>query len=202
MAVIVSGQDKARTLKELAESMRADPSSAFFGSVGTPSSNGGGLAAAWMAHVMGVEIHGVPYTSTAAILTDVSGSRLRYVFTSAASVKGMLESGNLKALGVAADAEVSDFPGVPTIQDAGFNKFNSVNWDQWVGLFAPKDTPPEALEALNSALNAAIDDPQVVAELTKVGLQPFRRRSLKEAKDFWNQQFDAWTALLKQLHFM
>jgi tripartite-type tricarboxylate transporter receptor subunit TctC len=40
---------------------------------------------------------------------------------------------------------------------------------QWYGFGAPKNTPPEIIEQLNKAVNAALDDPKMKARLADFG---------------------------------
>jgi hypothetical protein len=44
-----------------------------------------------------------------------------------------------------------------------------------------------------------MDDPEVISQLQKSGLHVFKKRTLAEAKTFWDQQFSNWGKVLKQL---
>ena len=56
-------------------------------------------------------------------------------------------------------------PDIPTVGDfvSGFEA------SQWVGLCAPKNTPPEIIGKLNAELNTALADPKMRARLADLG---------------------------------
>jgi tripartite-type tricarboxylate transporter receptor subunit TctC len=56
-------------------------------------------------------------------------------------------------------------PDVPTVADfvPGYEA------SQWYGFGAPKNTPPEIIERLNKAVNAALADPRMKARLADFG---------------------------------
>ena len=62
-------------------------------------------------------------------------------------------------------APLALFPDLPPIANfvPGYEAF------AWQGLMAPKDTPPEIINKLNTELNAALADPKVQKRLTDLG---------------------------------
>ena len=64
------------------------------------------------------------------------------------------------------------FPGapeIPTLAESGLRGFEASAWD---GIFVPAGTPAAIVEQLNAAIRAALDDPELVAELLKRGAVP------------------------------
>jgi tripartite-type tricarboxylate transporter receptor subunit TctC len=43
----------------------------------------------------------------------------------------------------------------------------------WLGIGAPKNTPPEVVDRLNKEMNAVLADPETRTRLTNVGSEPF-----------------------------
>jgi tripartite-type tricarboxylate transporter receptor subunit TctC len=76
-----------------------------------------------------------------------------------------VKSGNLRALAVTTATRTEVLPDVPTLSEfiPGFEA------SQWVGLVAPKDTPPAIIEKLNQEINAALADPKVKARFADLG---------------------------------
>jgi len=60
-------------------------------------------------------------------------------------------------------------PEISTLQDAGFAGFDST---QWLGLLAPKGTPPEAIARLQAETAKALALPEVREQLARAALTP------------------------------
>jgi tripartite-type tricarboxylate transporter receptor subunit TctC len=60
-------------------------------------------------------------------------------------------------------------PAVPTVADSGYPGFEATNWYAFV---APGKTPKDLLDFWNRELTKVLNDPQVGAELAKLGLDP------------------------------
>jgi tripartite-type tricarboxylate transporter receptor subunit TctC len=76
-----------------------------------------------------------------------------------------VKAGRLKALAVTTAEQSQALPGVGAVSEIvpGFEA-SSVN-----GIGAPRDTPPDIIDALNKAINAALVDPGMKARLTETG---------------------------------
>jgi tripartite-type tricarboxylate transporter receptor subunit TctC len=87
-------------------------------------------------------------------------------------------------------------PDVPTVVEQGMPQLQS---SSWVGLSAPKGTPPAALAALQKALSAALDDPAIQAGIVKMGayVPPAKQRGLKYTDDFVQSEVVNWSKLAK-----
>src|SRR5580693_5996087 len=94
----------------------------------------------------GTDLTHVPYRGAAPAVTDLLGGQIQVAFTELATSLGHIKSGKLRALAVTTTARAEALPDVPTLSDfiPGFEA------SQWVGLVAPKDTPPAIIERLNA----------------------------------------------------
>ncbi|MCU0889989.1 MAG: tripartite tricarboxylate transporter substrate-binding protein [Rubritepida sp.] len=61
------------------------------------------------------------------------------------------------------------FPDIATAAQQGMQDFT---FYAWIGLFAPRGTPPEAVARINAALNAALADPATRERMTSRGDEP------------------------------
>jgi tripartite-type tricarboxylate transporter receptor subunit TctC len=109
----------------------------------------------------GVEIDHIPYKGSGPALTDVLGNQVPIIFDNLPSASGHISSGKLRALGVTTAERAPSFPDVPAIAETlpGYETYS------WNALFAPAGTPPEAVEALAAAAQAAMADPAVVERM-------------------------------------
>src|SRR5712671_4608178 len=113
----------------------------------------------------GTDLTHVPYRGAAPAVTDLLGGQIQVAFTELATSLGHVKSGKLRALAVTTAARTEALPDVPTLSEfiPGFEA------SQWVGLVAPKGTPPAIIEKLNNEVNAALADPRVKARFTDLG---------------------------------
>jgi tripartite-type tricarboxylate transporter receptor subunit TctC len=103
----------------------------------------------------------VPYRGTTPALIDVMSGLVTLTFSDP-SVKNMVEGGKLQALAVTGAHRSAQFPGVPTVAEAGIAGYELTNW---YGIIGPKGMDPAVLSTLNAALNKAVTDPAVVRTL-------------------------------------
>ena len=59
-------------------------------------------------------------------------------------------------------------PDVPTVAEAGYEKFEA---GYWGGFFAPTGTPPVVIKKLNTEIVASIKDKRVAERLLKTGVE-------------------------------
>jgi tripartite-type tricarboxylate transporter receptor subunit TctC len=100
----------------------------------------------------------------------------------------------LKALGVSTAARRPDYPGVPTMAEAGFPGFEE--YTQGLGLVAPTGTPAAAVSRLNAAMRASLDRPETRERLKALGAvtQP---SSPAEFSDWLKKDAERWARVIK-----
>jgi hypothetical protein len=79
-----------------------------------------------------------------------------------------IKAGTLRALGVTAGKRAAAIPDVPTIAET-VPGYEAV---VWYGIVAPKGTPPEIVDTLNTGVNAVLADPKLEARLVQLGGVP------------------------------
>jgi tripartite-type tricarboxylate transporter receptor subunit TctC len=78
------------------------------------------------------------------------------------------KSGTVRILAVTGSRRSTFLPDVPTMSEAGYN----VVIDSWLGVLVPAKTPPEAVNALSSAIGEAVQSEPIVESLAKLGNEP------------------------------
>jgi tripartite-type tricarboxylate transporter receptor subunit TctC len=116
----------------------------------------------------GLFITHIPYRGTALVVPDMKAGQIHMLFDNVVSAQPHLQDGRLKVLGVTSAKRSPLLPDVPTIAEAlpGFES------NTWFGLFGPKALPAEITTKLNQALNAALQDKDLIERLAKLGAEP------------------------------
>jgi len=113
----------------------------------------------------GVNLTHVPYRGAGPAITDLLGGQIQVTFTDMAASIEYIRAGKLRALAVTTATRSEALPDIPTVSDfvTGFEA------SQWVGLCAPKNTPPEIIGKLNTEINTGLADPKLKARLAGLG---------------------------------
>jgi tripartite-type tricarboxylate transporter receptor subunit TctC len=110
------------------------------------------------------EIH-VPFGGYAPAMTAVAGGHIEATCTPVADVQAMAKAGKVRILAVAAEERQEPIAMVPTMKEL---KINLVI-DNWVGLVAPRGTPPEIIDILDKAIDRSLKKPEVAKTLRDMG---------------------------------
>ncbi len=97
------------------------------------------------------------------------------------------------ALAIATRQREPLLPNVPTFAEAGVPDFNV---STWYGLFAPKATPDEPLDALHAAVQAALGEGDVKRIWQEQGAR-VDLESRKAFAEFVAREVERWTAVAK-----
>ncbi|OZI63272.1 Bug family tripartite tricarboxylate transporter substrate binding protein [Bordetella genomosp. 11] len=150
------------------------------------------LASYMLMQKVGVQATHIPYKGADA-LNDLLSGRVQFMFATIPSVIGQIKAGKLRAIAVSSIRRSASMPDVPTIAESGFPGFEA---GSWFGMFAPKGTPPAAIETLNRAVNAAL--PSLKEKMTAEGADPVGG-SAEAFGSFTRKENAKWSALVKQM---
>ena len=98
------------------------------------------------------------------ILADLLAGRTDIAFINVATATANI--GKFKPLAVYGAQRLRNFPGVPTMAEAGFAGIGTGNWQ---GLFASRHTPPSTIVTLHRATLAALDGASAQQAFREVG---------------------------------
>ena len=113
----------------------------------------------------GINMVHVPYRSVAAGITDMLSGQVQVTFGTTASTIAYIRAGTLRALAVTTATRSEALPDLPTIAEfvPGYEA------SAWFGVGAPRNTPTEIVNKLNTEINACLADPSLKARLADLG---------------------------------
>lgn len=163
--LVVNPKLPARTVKELIAAAKARPDEIAYGSGGSGSS--AQLAAELFNQLAGVKLREIPYKGAGpALLATVAGESA-VVFGNALTVKPHIQSGRLRALGIASAKRSSSAPDLPTIAEAGVPGYRA---EAVLGMLAPARTPKAIIQKLNAEIHKTMRTPAAVEAMTRLGV--------------------------------
>jgi tripartite-type tricarboxylate transporter receptor subunit TctC len=125
------------------------------------------LAIELLQRTAGVSLRYVPYRGAGQAISDVIGGQVNAMSADLPSLIPQLRGGKLRALAVASKMRSDVLPGAPTFAELGLG---DVVADNWSAVLAPARTPPAIIAKLNTAFNAAVDDPDTRVRFTENGV--------------------------------
>ena len=165
--ITVSTSGPYQSVPALIAAAKATPGKLSFGSsyVGSPSH----LGAAEFEHLTGTRMIHVPFKDQSQMYVQIANGDLSWAFSTLGSALPLIRAGRIKLIAVGAAERDKAAPDVPTIGEAGGPQGLVV--DSWIGLFAPRGTPPAIVQTLNAGVNQALATQQVLDRLKTFGFQ-------------------------------
>jgi len=147
LVLVVHPSVPARTLAEFIALAKAQPGKLNYASSGpgTPYHMAGELFKA----MAGVDIVHVPYRGSSSARTDIIGGQVQMMFDAVTTMSEHVKAGQVRALATSGRTRSTVLPDVPTVAEAGVPGYEATIW---LGMVAPKGTPPAIVSRLNAAI--------------------------------------------------
>ena len=147
---------------------------------------------------MGIDMTTVPYKGTAPAMTDLLGGQVDIMCDQTTNTTGQIEAGKVKAFAVTTTKRLTTpaLSKLPTLDESGLKGFNVSIWH---GVYAPKNTPKPVVDQLNTALRAALKDPEFIKRQEALGAVVVTdgRVAPAEHKKFVEAEIAKWGPAIK-----
>ena len=147
---------------------------------------------------MAVDMTTVPYKGTAPAMTDLLGGQVDLMCDQTTNTSTQIEAGKVKAFAVTTMKPLTTaaLAKLPTLDSQGLKGFNVTIWH---GMYAPKGTPKPVLDTINTALRAALKDPEFIKRQEAMGavVVTDARLSPAEHKKFVEAEINKWGPAIK-----
>jgi len=183
---------EAKTLPELVAWMKTAP--ARMGHPGVGST--GHLATALLAQALNVEVTHIPYRGAAPMLQDTLGGHIDLFFATPQQVVGQFASGEVKVFGITSQDTSPQFPGIPSFVATYGPKLNI---DFWQIMLAPAGLPKPIADALDGALQDALQDPEILKVWAMSGMAPYPKaqRTPAGAAAYLKSEIERWGQVVR-----
>ena len=152
-----------KTMKELLDDAKKRPGEITFASAGIYGATH--VPMEMILHAAGnLKMRHLPTSGGGPATTAVLGGHADCWASTIGPATPHIKSGKIRPLAVTSGKRHDYFPEVPTLKELGYD----VEYYLWIGLFAPKATPPAVVKALREGTRQAVDDPGFKSALEKL----------------------------------
>jgi tripartite-type tricarboxylate transporter receptor subunit TctC len=178
----------AKNVAEFIAYVKANPGKVNMASSGNGTSVH--LSGEMFMAMTGVKMQHVPYRGAAPAITDMLGGQVQVIFDNMPSIIEHIRAGSLRALGVTTTERSPQLPDVQAIAETvpGYEA------SALFGMGAPKNTPKNIIEKLNSDINVLMAEPEMTKRLVELGGAP-----LIQSPDAFGDMIKAETAKWKKV---
>jgi tripartite-type tricarboxylate transporter receptor subunit TctC len=181
LIMAVNNDVPAKSLRELVDLAKAKPTHVTFASASTSQL----VSTEMMAGMTGIQLTNVPYKSGPAAMTDLIGGQVNMFSADFAVMLPQVKAGKVRGLAVTSSRRSPAVPDLPTVNEAlGLKDYELI---AYFAVFAPAGTPPDIVNKLNRAVNAAASSKDVQDRFAPIGFavepgtpEDLARRSVAE----------------------
>lgn len=167
LLLVVHPSVPVKNLAELIQLAKSKPGKLNYASsgTGTPYHMAGEL----FKFMAGVNITHIPYKGSSGARTDVVGGQVDMMFDAETTMAEFASQGKVKGLATTGRTRSTNLPDTPTVVEAGVPGYEATIW---LGLMAPRGTPPEIVARLNTEIRKIVAQPDVKVLWAKQGAIP------------------------------
>jgi tripartite-type tricarboxylate transporter receptor subunit TctC len=138
----------------------------------------------------------VPYKGGGPAMNDVLGGQVDLMCEAIVNTTANVKAGKVRAIGITTMTRSAALPEVPTLDELGLKGFEVVSWN---ALYAPKRTPKPVIDRLVAALQAALRDPDLKANIAPLGAEPVAQNLGTPAAlaAYLKEEIDKWGPIIR-----
>ena len=192
--LVVHPSIPARSVKELIALLKARPGELTYasGGVGTQAHMAGELFKA----MTGTNMTHIAYKGVGASVADLLGGHVAMIFAQIHAVIPHIQTGKLRALGVASLKRSAALPNVPTIAEAGnLPGFESISWYALIG---PAGMPPAIVTKIQTDSAKVLQSPELREKLAAQGVEP-GGGTPDQLRNVMRADFDRYGTIIRKL---
>ena len=190
--VVVYPALPVKTLQELIAYAKARPGQIDYASSGNGS--GQHLFMAMLCSMTGMKLNHVPYRGSGQATTDLLGGRVPVSIPGLAGMLGHIRAGKLRALAVTGIHRAPQLPDVPTVAESGVPGYEAY---VWMGLLAPKGTPPAIIDQLHDAVVQVLAEGEVKRYMAQASIEAVGSTPA-EFGAFFRAEQARWAAIVRE----
>jgi tripartite-type tricarboxylate transporter receptor subunit TctC len=185
-AIMIHPSIAATTIGEFVQYARTHSGKLNYGHLGPGSPHF--FVMEWFKKAAEIDMQGIPYRGAGPAFAALTTGEVQAIASGLGPATPFLESGQARALAAVSSTRPVSRPDLPTLAEVGYPEFNL---NSWMGIFARRGTPAHILDKLQGEVSAAIAEPEIMARLSRIGLQPAQLTGPAFA-EFLKGSHEAW----------
>jgi tripartite-type tricarboxylate transporter receptor subunit TctC len=169
---LVNPKVPAHSLAEFVALAKASPGKFNYASPGAATQTH--LVVELFSQKASIRLQHIPYRGGAPAMTAMVAGDTQFTVISTLLSLPQIQAGALRAIATGGLEHDPQLPDLPTVAEQGYPGFEAI---QWIGLLTTAGTPNEIIARLNTELNRALRDPDLIARFSQQGLTPARGTS-------------------------
>ncbi len=190
--LVVHPSQPVKTVAELVALAKQKPGQLNYASSGNGS--GQHLFMAMFASMADLNIVHVPYRGSGQAITDLLGGQVQLAIPGTQAMVKHIKDGKLRALATTGVTRSPALPDVPTLAESGLKGYSAY---VWMGLLAPKGTPPAIIERLQRELKATLATAEVAGFMNNAGMEVIGSTPA-EFDTYFREERDRWSRIVKE----
>lgn len=170
LVFLATPESGIRTLGELTARAKAEPGRLSYASAGIGGTQH--LSGEMYKSAAHVFITHIPYRGSGPAQADFLGNQVPLMIDSVTAALPHIKAGKAIPLAVTSATRSSQLPDVPTVRESGVAGTRDFEAVGWLGLMAPRGTPPEVLARLNREVTEILKSEQMARFMRERGSEP------------------------------
>lgn len=167
MTIVARKDLEPADLKAMVDYVKGNPDAVTVANAGIGAASH--LCGMLFMNAIGTQLVTVPYKGTGPAMTDLLGGNVDIMCDQTTNTATQIQGDTIKAYAVTTPERLEILPDLPTTTEAGLP---GMEVSVWHGIYAPKGTPPEAIDRLSQSLQKALADQNVKARFAELGTTP------------------------------
>ena len=192
LLLLVRKESPLKSMADLMSLARSKPGGIAVATTSTGSIQS--LAAHLLASTTGIPTNIIPYKTSGDIMSAVLRGDVEIGIDAYASLRGGVDSGQLRAIVATGAARSPMQPNVPTMKESGVADYEVSSWNSF---FTSAGTPAPVVALLNKHVVEILQMPDVRKRFVEIGAEP-RSSTPEEMGKLLRQSIDKWAAVIER----
>jgi tripartite-type tricarboxylate transporter receptor subunit TctC len=191
--LVVNPSLPIQSVADLVKFAREKPGQIAFGTPGPGTFHH--LNAEMFKAIFGLDLVHVPYKGSAPALSDLIGGHIQFMFCDVPPAMSLIQSGQIRALGVTTKERVPAVKDIPPLAEVGVPGYDTASWHT---VTTTGGVPKPIVDKLSGHIREIMSDASVTEALVKDGAIPQVSPSPDEMRRFVESEIVRWGKVVEQ----